>query len=70
MQVEILRQSDQELQLILEMYERESTGPRCVTGFIQAGIEGMLGFITALLLLFSLFLKHLFLDIYYKVAGA
>ncbi|XP_024390952.1 E3 ubiquitin-protein ligase BRE1-like 2 [Physcomitrium patens] len=27
-EVEILRQSDQELQLILEMYERESTGPR------------------------------------------
>lgn len=29
-QVESLRQSDQELQLILEMYERESTTPRFV----------------------------------------
>jgi hypothetical protein len=30
MQVESLRQSDQELQLILEMYDRESTAPRFV----------------------------------------
>jgi len=29
-QVESLRQSDQELQLILEMYERESIDPRFV----------------------------------------